>query len=612
VTPFTRIVLDIETASVADMHRPDRHQGPYVRLFGILCLDTDRHLITDVPKEALAFIRQAELVVAHNGIDFDAQALAAHHGGTRQVDWYRDLCLRMFDTLLTERHLHPVAAKGAQPTGYYGLDQTAKRYGHTGKSDDLKALARKHGGFDLIPTDDEEYRSYLLGDLHANAAVYRAQKPLVDALPERSRRYLAREHRVQAACGVISLNGFRVDTEENERRFQAGQDRLINRVTMMSEKYGMPAVEFQADGRVKGAPHRTNLGKAAFRAALLDTGILEWDLDANWPLNKDGSLNTAKDVLNGMVQNFRTVGNRAAQELCETILAVNGERTVYGTIRDHIGPDGKVHPTITPEQGSGRWSVKDPGLTVLGKRGGKSVERGVLLPDTDDEVLVAFDLDQIDMRMVAALSGDMEYAKLFAPGADAHQMMADIVFGETDDKDERKRRRENVKPCNHGANYGAGVMALVRQGVPEDVARRFLDSMRERFPKRHAWINQCRVDARALGFDEAAPKGDEFTIVSGPFGRPMRVERNRAYTQAPALQGQGGTRDVIAEILLRLPLDLLNRVRAVIHDEIVLSLPRATWEAEAKRVLEVMTMEIRGVPVTAGCSEPGDNWAGCY
>src|SRR5690606_11919429 len=119
------------------------------------------------------------------------------------------------------------------------------------------------------------------------------------------------------------------------------------------------------------------------------TGISEEALDANWPMNKDGSLSTSKDVLTSFAELFDRTKPEAA-ELCRTILAMNGERTVYGTVLDHLVA-GRVHPYIGPDQASGRWSMKNPGLTVLGKRGGKARERAMMLADNDDELLCAID-----------------------------------------------------------------------------------------------------------------------------------------------------------------------------------------------------------------------------
>src|SRR5699024_5959733 len=157
------------------------------------------------------------------------------------------------------------------------------------------------------------------------------------------------------------------------------------------------------------------------------------NLGARWMrrTEKTGDISTNRENLEAAVEfysdpdNIRkkggdpsTVNIEGITELCKLIVSVTSERTVYQTIEKHLVGD-RVHPKISPDQASGRWSVKDPGLTVLGKRGGKHIERGVLLAD-EGEVLVAVDLDQVDARAIAAHCGDLEYMKLFEPGMDLH------------------------------------------------------------------------------------------------------------------------------------------------------------------------------------------------
>jgi DNA polymerase-1 len=447
------------------------------------------------------------------------------------------------------------------------------------KTDDIKRLAKTHGGFDAIPLDDEEYVSYLEGDVVASQAVYEALKEEAEKDP-----YIAREHRVAAIMGRMSLNGFRVDEELVHRKYQEGQDRLNAIKKRLHDVHGFP--------NEGAAPQRSTAGKTAFYEALRASGLGPQWIDANWPKNKDGTLSLGKEVLIEKAELLREP-KPAAAEICDAILEMNGVRSIYGNCIDWTF-NGRVHPEISPEQSSGRWSVTKPGLTVVGKRGGKVHERSVYLADPG-EVLLCFDADQIDMRMIAAHSGDKEYAKLFLPLSDgslpdAHQMTADL-FGMT---------RDAVKPCNHGANYGIGVNGLVRNGVPREIAEKFLRQAAEQFPAREMWMREVRSI------------GESGVLLDNGFGRKMRCDPERAYTQAPALIGQGATRDIMAQALLNLPTELRPMLRSVIHDEIVMSVPEDSVEDVRRTVIEAVTMEFKGIPITWGSSKPGRNWAACY
>jgi DNA polymerase I-like protein with 3'-5' exonuclease and polymerase domains len=598
------LAADIETGSKDELHS----FGPGFFRLGAWCdvsNPDDRHMTTD-PYEMLAALNAADAITFHNGCNYDALVFGKYYGAN-----YEDLCRKMFDTFIVERHLNPVAAQGAQPSGYYKLGPTSMRYGGPDKVDEVERLARKHKGFHLIPQDDPEFIDYLWGDIDAQRHLFLAQRELVSRLPAEDQRYIRREHAVGAAMGRITLEGFRVDVDETMRRWSAGQKRLEDGKQLLHEKHGMPL-----DGK---KPHVTNLGKAAFRRALLATGISEMALDANWPTNKDGSLSTAKDTLNAMIAVLDKTKPEAA-ELCRTILAMNGERTVYGTVLDHLN-EGRVHPYIGADQSSGRWSMKKPGLTVFGKRGGKAVERGIMLPDNDDEVLVAIDFDQIDARGVAGMCQDPDYAQLFQPGKDLHSEVAWLVFRNPECRAEMDRNngrcdcplRERAKIGAHGFSYGLGAGGLSRQlGVDMPTAREFIDGMIKAFPVLNSWKEEQRRAAGALGWDEVAPSDDTFRILRTGHGRPVRVERSRAYTQATAQLGQGTTRDLVAESILRLSPDRRRRIRAVIHDELVFSIPKAWGMKGAQEIADSMRMDFRGIAITAGVSRLGKNWAGCY
>lgn len=666
------IVFDIETAEAELL---DQYGPGFVRLCGWMRVGRLGQPFGDVvistdPAELVAELHNALFVSGHNILEFDLRALAVHEG----LDYER-VSKRSFDTILVERHVTPVAAKGMQRQGFYSLDQTAARYGVAGKSHVdyegkmaivrrirgdkyadqqirnhdraaakaaakcaglgieppaeknefpvLRLLADQYGGFGKIPQDDPDYREYLRRDVLASAGLYREHLRTLTLSSEKDRAYVRREHYNTASLyHSVTITGMRVDTDLTMTRWAEGQARLEAGKQMMAEKHGMPT-----EGK---KPHTTNPGKAAVRAAMLAAlRCTDEQLDRNWPLNKDGSLSTAKDVLNGMVERFETIRPEAA-ELCRTILQMNGERTVYGTVLHWLTGD-RVHPRITASQSTGRWSMTDPGLTVLGKRGGKARERAMMLADNDDEVLVAIDADQVDARVVAAECQDPAYMALFAPGMDLHSEVAFRVWpnpeqhgtachrlGNTDcgcgyNAKCHCEKRDQAKVFGHGFSYGLGAKGMAAQhGVDVEVALNFVRGMTEAFPRLAEWKDEVRAAAGVLQYGEEAPANDSYRVLRTWAGRPVRVERNRAYTQATASIGQGGTRDVMAEAILSMPPFYRRRIRAVVHDEIVVSLPKEDAQAKAQQLADSMAFDLKGVRITFGCSRVARSWAGCY
>jgi len=215
--------------------------------------------------------------------------------------------------------------------------------------------------------------------------------------------------------------------------------------------------------------------------------------------------------------------------------------------------------------------------------------------------LIAFDADQVDARAVAAHSGDERYLRIFREGLDLHAENAAVAFGD-------RGRREDAKPIGHGWNYGMSARKMAMQGVDFDLAVQFDRRMREVYPDLVEWQNRVRSIA-----------ADDDLLDNG-FGRKMRANPMFAYTQAPALVGQGCTRDIMAEGMLRLPVEYWPFLRTIVHDEIVMSVPEKDADEIARDVQARMSFDLAeatggrlaSVPITVGRSKYGKNWADVY
>lgn len=549
------------------------------------------------------------LINGHNITGFDFVAMAKHHG----LD-LRTMIGRTADTdLLVRLDDPPPSGKdgvSTNPPGYYGLDQSAKRYGVPAKTDDLKRLAAKYGGFDKIPLDDPEYRSYLEGDVIASAGLLGALPPMTP--------YAVRENTIGLITGQMTVNGCRVDVEENTRTLVEQEDRkeqAKNRLHMIA---GMPlnkvtTYKTKADKIEPYAnPLATNAGKDAIVGALVECGISE---DAFPRTGKTKAVSLSGDLKQSindfyrenpaLRRNLRDV--ERAEEIINLVQQLVGERTIYQTVEKYRVGD-RVHPEIRPYQASGRWSVTKPGLTVFGKRDGRHVERRIILPEPG-EVILTVDLAQVDMRAVAAHSGDENYLDIFRkPGPDGkprdlHSEVALAVFGDV-------KFRDTAKFIGHGWNYGESVNRMVSgYGVERSLAIQFDQGMRERYPDLVQWQRDVRSVA------------EDGRLLDNGFGRLMRADPRFAYTQAPALVGQGCTRDILAEGLLRLPLEFWPMLRVIVHDEVVMSVPAADFEEISRIVVEAMSFDLGevtngrlpSVPIVAeACKRGGSTWAEVY
>lgn len=565
--------VDIETADAESLWT----YGPgFCRLAGYASGHAPVRITTDMD-EVVDVLHRSDFIVGHNVLAFDLPALDLHHGLDLARLVRED---RVIDTLLAARHNDPPFS-GPGDRSRYNLNAVATRY--LGESEGkavtdgvsaLEALRKQYGGYDRIPVDHSEYVRYLVRDVEILRGI---------AFHLRVDDYLRREHRVMWRLGHITRHGWRVDVAEAGRRLADQQARVAAMKARLAGDYGLPV-----DG---AAPQRSKAGIAALEKAFLGCGI-------EAPRTAKGALATGKEAL----VNLATAhpDNAALLDLCEVLRALNGERSTVQTLLDHTHSDGRVHPGVDASQATGRISVTKPGLTVMGKRDRANVlERSLLLPD-EGHVLVAFDLSQVDARAIAAHAQDPDYIACFDPGKDYHREMAVSLFGDP-------KRRSDAKPVTHATTYGQGAHGLsVNAGISKGEAERLLRSLDVRFPGLARFKKEVRRTAeRRHGLRNG-------------FGRPIRIQPGREFTQAPAAIGQGTARDLMMEGILRLPEWLLPHLRAIVHDEIVLSIPMDRVDEAERAVLDALQFEwaprqgAASVPILADKSERGADWADCY
>jgi DNA polymerase family A/Domain of unknown function (DUF3854) len=594
--PGFRLDFDLEGCDADELFTSERgftlpDGTGFIRLAGVTG-PSGRNAIVPVG-QLLALLGAAGEIGGHNILGFDGLALAWHHG----MDW-RAFVAKARDTEIIARQAFPPRSRESGTSAdKLGLDAVARLLGVAGKSDDLHRLKRKHGGYDKIPADDLEYRSYLEGDLDATRDV---AGQLVRHYHEDP--YLPREHQAAGLAGQISLNGFLVDQPLLEQRLAEGAQRKAQALQLLHEGWGLPLTKTVTRGRGdKKTSH-----EIAMESPLATDAGREW-LAGQWaryqvpapPLTETGKLALSDDALKPVAADPACPPDLRAMIALMGI--VTGTRTVYQNAAAHLAPDGRVHPKISMRQASGRWSTTGPGLTVFGKHGGRHVERDIFTAD-EGHVLFSCDLSQVDMRGIAALSQDPAYIALFADASrDAHAEIAAQVFGDPHGGHcpPGCELRQNAKARGHGWNYGLSAKRMIEEGSDPEMVYRFVNGMAERFPRLISWREEVRATAKAG------------MILDNGFGRRMRADPARAYTVAPALMGQGSAGDIMKEVLLRLDQrapELRPYYRVMVHDEQVFSCPEKDAPEIIRIVQEAFTWEFRGVPITCDVNGPGRTW----
>lgn len=635
--PDSTLFFDIETHTIDERYAlPPRE---YFRLGGWAWGESEEIGITEDYDEFLDLIRSAEIVVGHNIHAFDLSVLF----GVDSIEALRMAReYRVFDTLTHGTLVMPApykykdykgvaqtVTKPEQARKWFKLANIAHQLDVPGKLMDLTDLAepyeydivpilKKNGepgkrvqkirkpdvccGYGHIPLDENDpdekraadaklFREYLRDDVRATRNVARAMIRN-DGAPGRY------EWDEQVSAGIlaqISRNGVLVDQEATKALMYEQDWTAAHTLDMLRDKYGMPV------NRKK--PLATTEGKEAILAAMAELGISTNGLDRT----DTGNLSFGGDSIRkacGYVETNKgweatdMIPPKVA-EFADALAVLAGQRSMPELTWASMHPDGKVHPEIASLQKSGRNSVTNPGLTVYDSR-----YKHLLVPEPGHG-MCSFDYSNADARVVAALSGDVAFAERFKPGKDGHTINAIAVWGkEKVESDLEYYRNKMSKRMGHAWGYRVGPSTLSNNtGIAEATCKKFLTGLNRAFPGVVAWQNAVVDKARRLGY------------VKNLWGRKMKVDIKRVFTQAPALEGQGGTTEIMKRGLFKMTDRMICMIKIPIHDELLASIPLDTWEEDRAAFVTCLTSEMdppggQHIDFPVGWTEtPARNWA---
>ena len=277
-----------------------------------------------------------------------------------------------------------------------------------------------------------------------------------------------------------------------------------------------------------------------------------------------------------------------------------------------IAKDGRIHTRYDQAvAATGRLSSNAPNLQNIPVRteAGLAIRRAfVAAPGC---LLVAADYSQVELRLLAHLSGDEALLETFRRGEDVHRATAAKIFSIAPEAVTASQRR-GAKTINFGVLYGMGPFALAAQlGVPRAEAKAFIAAYFDRFPKIRASLDAILEKARATGGTETI-----FGRVRPIPGLHDRNHNVRANAERMAMNApfQGSAADLIKKAMINLSAALGTeipeaRLLLQVHDELVLECPEAL--AGRTAALAKKTMEgaaTLNVPLTVAVGT-GRNWA---
>ncbi len=237
---------------------------------------------------------------------------------------------------------------------------------------------------------------------------------------------------------------------------------------------------------------------------------------------------------------------------------------------------GRVHTTFSQATAvTGRLASSDPNLQNIPVRTpeGRRIREAFIAPP--GRVLVSADYSQIELRIMAHLSGDPALRTAFHEGRDIHRATAAEIFGVTPEAVTAEQRRY-IKAVNFGLIYGMSAFGLAQQlGIERGAAQQFIDKYFARYPGVAQYMQRTRENAREHGYVETVFGRRLFLPDIKAAGGPRRAAAERAAINAPM---QGTAADLIKLAMIAVQ-GWLERERLAtllllqVHDELVLEVP---------------------------------------
>jgi DNA polymerase-1 len=553
------VALDTETTSLAYMRaelvgislavKPG--EGAYIPLAHRYPGAPDQLSRDSVLERLKSWLESSAAKVGHHS-KYDAHIFANHGVSLAGV---------VHDTMLESYVLNSTAAR-------HDMDSLAALYldVETLKYEDITGKGAKQISFDQV--DLETATRYAAEDADVTLRLHEALWPKLTQAPDLAHVYTDIELPLVRVLERMEYTGVQVDA------------RLLREQSQELAKK-MAATE-QAAYSAAGGPF--NLGSPKqLQEVLYDR--LRLPVLGKTP---KGQPSTAEDVLEQLAESY---------DLPRLVLEYRGLSKLKSTYTDKLPGDidprtGRIHTSYHQAvAATGRLSSSDPNLQNIPIRTaeGRRIRQAFVAPS--GHRLLAADYSQIELRIMAHLSGDEGLLEAFASDQDIHRATAAEVFG-TPLGDVTADQRRSAKAINFGLIYGMSAFGLAKQlGIERGEAQAYVDRYFERYPGVRRYMDETRAKARRSGY------------VSTVFGRRLYLPeinskntQRRQYAERSAINApmQGTAADIIKRAMIGVAawLDAERpqaRLIMQVHDELVIEVPEpeaGEVAAAVKRIME--------------------------
>ena len=528
----------------------------------------DRDWVFDQLKPLLEDPHKAKL--GHH-LKYDRNVLANHGINLQGI---------AYDSMLESYVLDSTASR-------HDLDSLCQKYlsHHNTKFEDVAGKGVRQLTFNQVPLDTAS--SYAAEDADMTLRLHQHFWPRLSAEPRLKALFEELEMPLLYVLSDMERNGVKVDVAMLKKQSQELAER-------------MHAVEIDAQ-QLAGEPFNMASPKQ-IQAILFDKQQLP--VLAKTP---KGAPSTAEPVLQELALDY---------PLPRLILEHRSLSKLKSTYTDKL--PGQVHPATGRVHTSyhqavaatGRLSSSDPNLQNIPIRSeeGRRI-RQAFIAEPGYELLAA-DYSQIELRIMAHLSGDEGLVQAFARGEDIHRATAADVFATTPDQVSSDQRR-SAKAINFGLIYGMSAFGLARQlGIERGQAQQYVNLYFQRYPGVKAYMESTRELARQQGYVETL-FGRRLYL---PDIKARNVQRRQA-AERTAINApmQGTAADIIKKAMLSVrewinvqPIDV--KMIMQVHDELVFELPVAGLQSATREIRARMESAAElSVPLVVDIGS-GGNW----
>ena len=473
--------------------------------------------------------------------------------------------------------------------GRHDMDSLAER--HLGLKtihfEDVAGKGAKQLTFDQIPL--EQAGPYAAEDADITLRLHQALWPQLEAVESLRRVLLEMEVPLLSVLSRIERTGVRLD----------GKMLAAQSVELAKRMHELEQDAYKIAGRSFNMGSPKQIGQIFFEE-------LQLPVVAKTP---KGAPSTAESVLQQLADQ--------GHELPRVILEHRGLAKLKSTYTDKL-PEmidpatGRLHTSYHQAvAATGRLSSSDPNLQNIPVRSDEGRRIRQAFVPQDGWRMLAADYSQIELRIMAHLSGDAGLVGAFAAGADIHRATAAEVFGADGPDAVSAEQRRSAKAINFGLIYGMSAFGLARQlGIERGAAQEYVDLYFTRYPGVKDFMERTREQAREQGYVETLFGRRLYLPNITARNQQVRSAAERTAINAPM---QGTAADIIKRAMLAVD-DWIQKERPSlnmlmqVHDELVFEVAPDELDAASSKIRQLMESAAQlSVPLVVDIGV-GDNW----